>query len=35
MHLDQSLMVAHSRQPVKAQSEVASQVERLRAAFSQ
>src|SRR6202042_1286745 len=35
MHLDQSLVVAHSREPVKAQSEVASQVERLRAAFSQ
>src|SRR5271170_7607825 len=34
MHLDQSLVVAHSREPVKAQSEVASQVERLRAAFS-
>jgi regulator of CtrA degradation len=35
MHLDQSLVVAHSREPVKAQSEVASQVARLRAAFSQ
>ena len=35
MHLDQSLVVAHSRLPIKAQSEVASQVERLRAAFSQ
>jgi regulator of CtrA degradation len=34
MHLDQGLMVAHSREPVKARSEVASQVERLRAAFS-
>jgi regulator of CtrA degradation len=34
MHLDQSLVVAHSREPIKAQSEVASQVERLRAAFS-
>ena len=34
MHLDQSLVVAHSREPVKAQSVVASQVERLRAAFS-
>jgi len=35
MHLDQGLMVAHSREPVKARSEVASQVERLRSAFSQ
>jgi regulator of CtrA degradation len=35
MHLDQSLVVAHSRAPVMARSEVASQVERLRAAFSQ
>ena len=35
MHLDQSLVVAHSREPVKVRSEVASQVERLRAAFSQ
>jgi regulator of CtrA degradation len=35
MHLDQGLVVAHSREPVKARSEVASQVERLRAAFSQ
>jgi regulator of CtrA degradation len=35
MHLDQSLIVAHSREPIKARSEVASQVERLRAAFSQ
>ena len=34
MHLDQSLVVAHSREPIKAPSEVASQVERLRAAFS-
>jgi regulator of CtrA degradation len=34
MHLDQSLVVAHSREPLTAQSEVASQVERLRAAFS-
>jgi regulator of CtrA degradation len=34
MHLDQSLVVAHSREPIKTQSEVASQVERLRAAFS-
>ena len=34
MHLDQSLIVAHSREPVKVRSEVASQVERLRAAFS-
>ncbi len=34
MHLDQSLVVAHSRAPVRAPSEVASQVERLRAAFS-
>jgi len=35
MHLDQSLVVAHSREPINARSEVASQVERLRAAFSQ
>jgi regulator of CtrA degradation len=35
MHLDQSLVVAHSPAPIKAQSEVALQVERLRAAFSQ
>jgi regulator of CtrA degradation len=35
MHLDQSLVVAHLREPVRAQSVVASQVERLRAAFSQ
>ncbi len=34
MHLDQSLVVAHSREPIRAQSAVASQVERLRAAFS-
>jgi len=34
MHLDQGLVFAHSRAPVKARSEVASQVERLRAAFS-
>jgi regulator of CtrA degradation len=34
MHLDQSLVVAHSRAPIRAKSEVASQVERLRAAFS-
>jgi regulator of CtrA degradation len=34
MHLDQSLLAAHSREPFKARSEVASQVERLRAAFS-
>jgi regulator of CtrA degradation len=34
MHLDQSLVAAHSRAPVKAPLEVASQVERLRAAFS-
>lgn len=34
IHLDQSLVVAHSPQPVKPRSEVASQVERLRAAFS-
>jgi regulator of CtrA degradation len=35
MHLDQSLVVAHSREPIRARSEVASQVERLRAAFAQ
>jgi regulator of CtrA degradation len=35
MHLDKGLVVAHSRWPVEARSEVASQVERLRAAFSQ
>jgi regulator of CtrA degradation len=34
IHLDQSLVVAHSRDPIKAPSVVASQVERLRAAFS-
>ena len=34
MHLDQSLVVAHSRAPIRAKSEFASQVERLRAAFS-
>jgi regulator of CtrA degradation len=34
MHLDQSLVGAHSREPIKMPSEVASQVERLRAAFS-
>jgi regulator of CtrA degradation len=34
MHLDQSLIVAHSRTPVRAPSEVASQFERLRTAFS-
>jgi regulator of CtrA degradation len=34
MHLDRGLVVAHSREPAKARSEVASQVERLRAAFS-
>jgi regulator of CtrA degradation len=34
MHLDQGLVVAHSRELVKAPSEVASQVERVRAAFS-
>ncbi len=34
MHLDQGLVVAHSRQPIKAPLEVASQVERLRVAFS-
>jgi regulator of CtrA degradation len=35
MHLDKGLVVAHSCEPVKARSEVASQVERLRVAFSQ
>jgi regulator of CtrA degradation len=35
MHLDKGLVVAHSCEPVKARSEVASQVERLRSAFSQ
>jgi regulator of CtrA degradation len=34
IHLDQSLVVAHSPEGVKTRSEVASQVERLRAAFS-
>jgi regulator of CtrA degradation len=34
MHLDRSLIVAHSREPIKARSEVALQVERLRTAFS-
>ncbi len=34
MHLDQSLVVAHSRTPIRAPLEVASQVERLRAAFA-
>lgn len=34
MHLDQSLLAAHSREPVRMRSEVASQVERLRAAFA-
>ena len=34
IHLDQSLVVAHSTAPFRAPSEVASQVERLRAAFS-
>jgi regulator of CtrA degradation len=34
MHLDQGLVVAHSREPFRGQSEVASQVERLRAAFA-
>jgi regulator of CtrA degradation len=34
MHLDQSLIVAHSREPIKARSEVALHVERLRTAFS-
>ena len=34
IHLDQSLVVAHSPSPFRARSEVASQVERLRAAFS-
>ena len=35
MHLDQGLIIAHSRAPVSAPLEVASRVERLRAAFSQ
>jgi regulator of CtrA degradation len=34
MHLDQGLVTAHSRAPVRAPLEVASRVERLRAAFS-
>lgn len=34
MHLDQGLVVAHLFEPVRTRSEVASQVERLRAAFS-
>jgi len=34
IHLDQGLVVAHSPEPVKTRSEVASQVERLRVAFS-
>ena len=34
IHLDQGLVVAHSPEPAMRQSEVASQVERLRAAFS-
>src|SRR5579864_8747563 len=34
MHLDQGLIIAHSRAPVSAPLEVASRVERLRAAFS-
>jgi len=34
MHLDKGLVVARSHGPVKARSEVALQVERLRAAFS-
>jgi regulator of CtrA degradation len=34
IYLDQSLAIAHSHGPVEARSEVASQVERLRAAFS-
>lgn len=34
IHLDQGLVVAHSPEPVITRSEVASQVERLRAAFS-
>jgi regulator of CtrA degradation len=34
MHLDQGLVIAHSRAPVRAPLEVASRVERLRAAFS-
>jgi regulator of CtrA degradation len=34
IHLDQSLTIAHSPAPAAVHSEVASQVERLRAAFS-
>jgi regulator of CtrA degradation len=34
IHLDKGLVVAHSLEPVKTRSEVASQVERLWAAFS-
>jgi regulator of CtrA degradation len=34
IHLDQGFVVAHSPEPARPQSEVASQVERLRAAFS-
>ena len=34
IHLDQSLVVALSPEPTMTRSEVASQVERLRAAFS-
>jgi regulator of CtrA degradation len=34
IHLDQSLVVAHSPEPAMRRSEVAFQVERLRAAFS-
>jgi len=34
MHLDHGLVIAHSRTPISAPSEVASRVERLRAAFS-
>jgi regulator of CtrA degradation len=34
IYLDQCLASAHIREPIKTQSEVASQVERLRAAFS-
>jgi hypothetical protein len=34
IHLDQGLAIAQSPEPLKTRSEVASQVERLRAAFS-
>jgi regulator of CtrA degradation len=34
IHLDQGLVVAHAPEPMTTRSEVASQVERLRAAFS-